>query len=189
MVIEVESGTRARTRGAILAAAIAVWGKDPGAALSDIAAAAQVGRTTLHRYFPERGDLAAALGHEVVVRIDAAARRARLDDGTGAEALRRLCHEYFELAEVLAVMFNDSGLVGEETWEAAGCSASDLPAVVERGHRDGSIDPLLTPGWVENLLWALLYATWQYLRTRDVTKPEAMTMLTSSFQRAIGPGA
>lgn len=187
MTAEVESGTRARTRGAILAAAIEVWGKDPGAPLADIATAAQVGRTTLHRYFPERGDLATALGLEVVTRIDAASRRARLADGTGAEALGRLIQEYFELADVLAVMFNDSRLVGDDTWEAAGCTASDLVAVVERGHRDGSVHPGFTPPWVENVLWALLYATWQLVRAGGTTKPEAAALLTSSFEGAIQP--
>ncbi len=186
MTIEVaESGSRARTRRAILDAAIAVWGRDPAASLAEIATAAQVGRTTLHRYFPERGDLAAAVGVEVVTRVDAAARRAALGDGPAARALRRLCQEYVDLADVLAVMFNGSDIVDDGTWAAAGCTSHDLVGVVERGHRDGSVDPELTPAWVEHLLWALLYATWDLLRTGRTTKPEATAMLTRSFERAI----
>jgi len=179
-----ESGTRARTRRAILEAAITVWGRDPGASLADIAAAAQVGRTTLHRYFPERSDLSVALGLEVVARIHAAAQRARLAEDPAAEALGRLCQEYFELADALAIMFNGSQLVDDDTWAAAGCSADLLP-VVERGHADGSVDSELTPVWVENLLWALLYASWAHMGTSGSSKPEAMRLLTRSFQGAI----
>lgn len=47
-----ETGARERTRGAIVDAAIARLAADAGAPLSDIAAAARVSRTTVHRYFP-----------------------------------------------------------------------------------------------------------------------------------------
>jgi TetR/AcrR family transcriptional repressor of lfrA len=47
--LSAEGGPRSRTRKAILDAAMAVLGEDPGASLGDNAAAAQVGRSTLHR--------------------------------------------------------------------------------------------------------------------------------------------
>ncbi|WP_159149695.1 TetR family transcriptional regulator, partial [Dietzia lutea] len=49
-----ETGARARTRSAILDAAVEVLAEDRQASMADIATAAQVGRTTVHRYFPER---------------------------------------------------------------------------------------------------------------------------------------
>ena len=73
-VQENERGARARTRQAILSAAIEVLGQNPSAALSDIAAAADVGRTTLHRYFPERSDLLRAVAAEGSARLDAGHR-------------------------------------------------------------------------------------------------------------------
>ena len=75
-----ESATRTRTRQAILAAAVTVFARDPSAALGEVAAAAGVGRTTLHRYFPERSDLLSALVVHVLEQV-AAAMRAR---GAGA---------------------------------------------------------------------------------------------------------
>ncbi|MDQ3577436.1 MAG: TetR/AcrR family transcriptional regulator, partial [Actinomycetota bacterium] len=45
-------GARARTRRAILDAAISVLSRNPAASLAEVAEAAQVGRTTVHRYFP-----------------------------------------------------------------------------------------------------------------------------------------
>ena len=58
---EIATGARGRTRKAILDAAIGVLATDPAASLGQIADAADVGRTTLHRYFPERADLLTAL--------------------------------------------------------------------------------------------------------------------------------
>ena len=60
-----ESGARHRTRRAIVEAAIGVISDNPTAPLSEIAEAAGVGRSTLHRYFPERTDLLRAVALEV----------------------------------------------------------------------------------------------------------------------------
>ncbi|MGW7694593.1 TetR/AcrR family transcriptional regulator [Streptomyces asiaticus] len=77
-----ESATRTRTRRAILDATVARLSADHAASLADVAEAAGVGRTTVHRYFPERSDLLAAIGADVRDRVEAATARARLDDGS-----------------------------------------------------------------------------------------------------------
>jgi AcrR family transcriptional regulator len=71
--VAAESGTRARTRRAILDAAVVLLAGDPTASLGDVAAAAGVGRTTVHRYFPERSDLLAAISTDVLDKVEAAA--------------------------------------------------------------------------------------------------------------------
>ena len=52
--LSTEGGPRTRTRRAILEAAMVVLAENGTASLADIASAAEVGRSTLHRYFPER---------------------------------------------------------------------------------------------------------------------------------------
>ncbi|UMO99431.1 TetR/AcrR family transcriptional regulator [Amycolatopsis sp. EV170708-02-1] len=76
-----ETGVRARTRRAILDAAIETLIKQPSATLADIAAAANVGRTTVHRYFAERSDLIDAISHDALDKVSQSTERARLDDG------------------------------------------------------------------------------------------------------------
>ncbi|MEU1179064.1 helix-turn-helix domain-containing protein [Streptomyces sp. NPDC005820] len=68
------------TRRAILDAAITLLATDPTASLSEVAAAAGVGRTTVHRYFPERSDLLAAIG------VDRRRSRGRRRQAGGAAA-------------------------------------------------------------------------------------------------------
>lgn len=77
----------ARNRGRLVVAARTVFARQgPDAPLEDIAAAAGVSRTTLHRHFPTREDLATAVLEQNVADIEAhAARLADADDG--AEAL------------------------------------------------------------------------------------------------------
>ncbi|TGJ95488.1 TetR family transcriptional regulator, partial [Actinotalea fermentans ATCC 43279 = JCM 9966 = DSM 3133] len=60
------TGARARTRRAILDAAVSVFSSNQAASLGEVAQAAQVGRSTLHRYFPERADLMRAVGAEAL---------------------------------------------------------------------------------------------------------------------------
>src|SRR5687768_6419137 len=104
-------GPQARTRRAILDAAVRTLSADFGASLADIAAEAGVGRTTLHRYFPERADLLNAIAADALERSIAAAQRARVDEGSGAEALQRFCEEQFELGDTLMVIVNEPRLM------------------------------------------------------------------------------
>ena len=107
MTVDIETGTRGRTRKAILDAAIRVLAADPSASLGQIADAADVGRTTLHRYFPDRAELLAAVMQEAGRRLGDAAVRARLDEGTGLDALLRACQTLLQLGDLLTLMFTE----------------------------------------------------------------------------------
>src|SRR5918995_1052203 len=89
------SGVRDTTRRAILGAAASVLARDRAATLAEIAEAAGVGRSTLHRHFADREELVAAA----------------VEDSLAA-----------------------------------------LGQAVE-----GAFDPEVSPGWVEHVLWALVY--------------------------------
>ena len=65
------------------------FARDPSAALGEVAAAAGVGRTTLHRYFPERSDLLSALVVHVLEQVAAAMERAAPTHGPAPAALGR----------------------------------------------------------------------------------------------------
>jgi len=177
----VTSGVKNRTRQAIIDAAIRLLAGNPACSLGDIAAAAQVGRTTLHRYFGERADLLAAVATEGGERLERAATLADLDRGTGAEALLRLCREYFDLGSLLSLMF--SGQAGE-CWESQ--DEQFLAGVIERGRADGSIDPALPPDWVITLLWSQLYAAWEYRAQRpEESRHHVLDLLTRTLSNAL----
>ncbi|GAB3480053.1 TetR/AcrR family transcriptional regulator [Amycolatopsis cihanbeyliensis] len=180
-----ESPSRARTRRAILAAAVGVLSQNSAASLGDIAAAAGVGRTTVHRYFPERTDLMAALDRYAIAQIHLATERARLEEGTALEALRRLCQEYFELGELLTLLFNDVDVVERGTWDEDTDADGALLLLVERGHREGSIDPEMEPAWVQQLLWCTLYGAWQYVQLHGADKHRIMGLCLRSLEKAL----
>lgn len=187
MVDTHDTASRARTRQAIIDAAIAVLGKNLSAPLGDVATAADVGRTTLHRYYPERSDLLHAVQAECVVRLKRATELARLDEGTGAEALRRLCEEFFDLGDVLSVVFSDPQCLEGVDWGEQGTSQDLFKAAIERGHRDGSIDPDLPASWLETVLWSQLYAAWSYVAEQGESRHRVLRMMVRTLAGAIAP--
>jgi TetR/AcrR family transcriptional repressor of lfrA len=186
-VQENERGARARTRQAIVSAAIEVLGQNPAASLSEIAAAADVGRTTLHRYFPERSDLIRAVAAEGAARLDRATAGARLDDGTGAEALLRLCREYFDLGSLLSLIFTDPDCLGEATPILGDGCDDGFTAMIDRGHRDGTIDAELPAAWLSSLMWSQLYAGWSYVTQRGASRHDVLRLLIRTVEGAIAP--
>lgn len=158
VVMPALSPTASRTRRSILTAAISLLAVRPEAPMTDIAEAAGVSRSTLHRYFPDRATLRSAIDDLAQSAWVDAVRSARLGDGSGLEAFRRLCAELLDRLDVLAWWMIDT-----DSWEddEAGENNPEDEAILgalARGRADGSIDPGLRSDWLQNILWAVLYA-------------------------------
>lgn|GEM_PF-296153 len=177
-----ESGTRARTRRAILDAAVAVLSTDKSASLGDVAQAAQVGRTTLHRYFPERADLVEAIGAEAVERTRAAIAAARLDDDSPAAALRRLAFEYFDLGPWYMVLFNELSDGEPAFWAEAEEAEEPVRALLRRGQEDGVVDDQLSVSWLVRTLWWMLFNAWSMADDGEVSRADALRMAVRSLE-------
>ncbi|MBO0920298.1 TetR/AcrR family transcriptional regulator [Cellulomonas sp. zg-ZUI222] len=179
------TGPRARTRQAILEAAIRALAVDPSASLGRVAELADVGRTTLHRYFPERDDLLAAVGVHAAACLTAAHARARLDDDTALDALLRVAQEYLELGDLLTVLF--TGIVPEDSWAQDPTNDAALGALYARGLRDGSIDPRFDAEWALGVVWSVLYLAWSTVRTARADRHTAVTRLLLTLEKSLAP--
>ena len=115
---QVMSQKQLRTRDAIISAAIETWAEDSRATLAQIADAAGMGRSTVHRYFADRNELLAAVDQECQRRFVGATERARPGDGLGLEACHRLCEEFLGLGSVLRLIFADNPLVNPDSWSS-----------------------------------------------------------------------
>lgn len=187
MSTEQTTAAQSRTRQAILGAAIETLGRNPAATLGEIAAAAGVGRTTLHRYFAERTDLLAAVNAEGLALVHRATERARITEGTGASAVQRLCQEYFDLGTLLSLIFSDPQLLTDPEWNGPEHCDPRFAAMVERGHRDGTVDPELPANWVQSLVWSQLYVGWSYLAETGASRHEVLRLILRTVGGAIAP--
>ncbi|GAB3057837.1 TetR/AcrR family transcriptional regulator [Sediminivirga luteola] len=153
------STTAERTRRSILMAAVEVLGVNPGAPLAEVAQRAGVSRSTFHRYFADRSALKAAVDELAQQEWVQAVQNARLDDGTGLEAYRRLCGRLMESLPVLVWWMSAAGSGAAEAQESSWDEQNALiAAAIQRGHEDGSIDRALSVEWISSLIWSTLYA-------------------------------
>lgn len=185
-----DTRTRVRTRQTILDAAVAVLCRRPSASLAEVAEAAQVGRTTVHRYFPERSDLIDALSLHIRDQLRAALGRSRLHEGTGRAALVRASRELFDLGDLLvATTAGDPAFWERPEWQEEHETDALLRDAVRRGHEDGSIERSLSMTFVaDSLLWSILYCGVSWLHD-DATRSrhEALAMVVYSLEGALRP--
>ena len=107
-------------RDAIVAAAIDTLARNPGASLAEIAARAGVGRASLHRHFPSRSDLVAAVTRQCMREVDAAAEAAVGGAASAGETLARTLEAVIPLGDryhfLASVVSDDADL--EARYEA-----------------------------------------------------------------------
>jgi TetR/AcrR family transcriptional regulator, repressor for lfrA len=151
-----DGGARSRTRKAILDAAMTVLADNATASLADVATAAGVGRSTLHRYFAERTDLLHALALHVHAISNAAIEHAEPDCGPPIAALRRVVESQLDLGPIVPFVYADpANYVDPELAAILDTGDEVIVEVLNRVATQGSAGP---PGWPRTVFWALLNA-------------------------------
>ncbi|WP_396892818.1 TetR/AcrR family transcriptional regulator [[Mycobacterium] wendilense] len=187
LLVNVETGVRGRTRKAILDAAMSVLSATPAASLSDIADAAEVGRSTLHRYFPERADLIRALAIHVHAISNAAIAEADPLSGPPVAALRRVVESQLELGPIVAYIYVDPAVLGDP--ELLAHLETGDEAVIEVLNRACADRANTPPGWVRRAFWALLQAGFESAQQDGTPRHQIVdAIMTTLTEGAINPG-
>jgi AcrR family transcriptional regulator len=151
------SGPRVRTKGAILNAAASVLARDRTATLPDIATAADVGRTTIHRYFPDRETLIHATIEDSIQAVQQSVVDAALDQGSPVDAMRRAVAAMVAVGDRLMFLFGDPRAL-----ESYGATGAPMPAddpvieLIKRGQAEGLFDAELSAEWIQHVLWVVV---------------------------------
>src|SRR4051794_20486317 len=93
----------------LLDAAVKVLVLDPSASLAEIAAAAGIGRTTLHKHYATRDDLLRAVGHRAIDLCEQAAESAERSDADDG-GLRALAEAMVPIGSHPAVLWRNPRL-------------------------------------------------------------------------------
>ncbi|MBA8925113.1 AcrR family transcriptional regulator [Kutzneria viridogrisea] len=181
---EPESSTRSRTRRAILDAALELLSQRPGTSLGEIAEAAGVGRSTLHRYFSERSELIAAIAGDAVDKLTSGVAEAALNQGTPVEALRRVVHVYFEFGPVLLFLVSEPQV---STEIVTGIETADVPVLelIQRGQREGYFDSSVSAQWISRVLGWMVHAGSESVREGELTRFEAVETVIRTLERGV----
>ncbi|MDT0265372.1 helix-turn-helix domain-containing protein [Streptomyces sp. DSM 44915] len=178
------AGTLARTRRAILDAAIEVFARDTAAAMGEIARAAEVGRSTLHRYFPDRSALVRALQVDCAEAAQRLLTEARLDDGPVNEAFRRLVRAMFELGPRINFLFSE---VNSADWDDAAWEQAHIPIarLFQRGQQECYFDCELELDWFIRTLWYLISAGWESMDEDGVPRYIALDRVIRTLENGV----
>jgi AcrR family transcriptional regulator len=152
-----ESSARSRTRGAILAAAASVFARDRTATLPDVAKAAGVGRTTLHRYFADRESLIEATLEDSVQAIQRSIADAALDQGPPLDAMRRAVAAMVAVGDRLLFVFGDPRVPKGYVTPDGAAPRDPVIDLIKRGQVEGAFDPEVSARWIQHVLWVLVY--------------------------------
>jgi AcrR family transcriptional regulator len=156
------SATRRRTRQAILSAAALAFARDRDATLPDIADAASVGRTTLHRYFPERQMLIEATIDDSISAINWSIADAALGEGSPREAMRRAVAAMVAVGDRLVFLFGDPRVLEKHRPAQSRVPAGDpVLDLIRRGQAEGVFDSEFSAEWIQHALWVLVYRAWE----------------------------
>jgi AcrR family transcriptional regulator len=177
-----DTAVRGRTRRAILAAAAAVLARHRGATMADIAEAAEVGRTTLHRYFPDRETLIAAVIEDSWRTVEHAVRDAAVDQGPPTEAMRRLVSAMVATGDRMLFLFGDP-----QTSDGVATPPADpVLDLIRRGQADGAFDDGVSAVWIRNVVWGLVYAGCEAARDGLLPRHGVTETVLRTLQRGIG---
>ncbi|MCF2530492.1 TetR/AcrR family transcriptional regulator [Yinghuangia sp. KLBMP8922] len=127
------------------------------ATLADIAQAAEVGRSTLHRYFPDRDELVSAAVEDSLAHMAQALEEAAIDQGPALDAMRRLATALVGAGDRLVFVFGDPHIFEQLPDEEDDPTDRQVLALIERGQAEGAFDPEADPVWIRGVLWALVY--------------------------------
>jgi len=177
-----EGGPRGRTRRAILDAAITVLADNPVAPLSDIAAAADVGRSTVHRYYPDRTALIRALAIYVHALSTAAIERAEPDCGPAHDALRRVVECQLDLGPIVLFVYNEPTVTADRELMAHLDTGDE--AIVDVLARVATEEAAAAPpGWARRVFWALLEAGCEAAKQDGTPRQQIVDAIMTSLTR------
>jgi AcrR family transcriptional regulator len=148
-----DSRVRVRTRAAILTATASALAAHRVATLPDIAASAGVSRTTLHRYFADRETLIYESILDSTCILAETVDEAALEQGSTAEAMRRLITALFSIPDRVLFLIADHVSLRNMP---EGFNDDFLIRLIERGQHDGTFDPDLDPRWIRHALYGLV---------------------------------
>ncbi|WKG03085.1 TetR/AcrR family transcriptional regulator [Mycolicibacterium sp. HK-90] len=173
------SGPRERTRKAILDAAMTVLADQPSASLTDIATAADVGRSTVHRYYPERSDLLRALARHVHELSISAIDRADPMHGPVDAALRRVVESQLDLGPIVLFVYSEPTILADR--ELAAHLDTGDEAIVEVLNRASVDRPEYPPGWARRVFWALLDAGYEAAKQDGTPRHQIVDAIMTSL--------
>ncbi|MGF1473787.1 MAG: TetR/AcrR family transcriptional regulator [Rubrobacteraceae bacterium] len=176
-----------RVKRSILEAATEVLVENRGASMQEIADAAEVGRTTVHRYFPGREDLIRAVALQAVAESEAAIEAARLGEGPVEHAVRRLAEALVPMGHRFHFLLDEAQLLSDPEYRATEQRfVKPLEKLAERGRHEGVFRAEVPVAWIVDTTGALVFAAWEGIRDGRIAALDAPNLVATTLLSGVG---
>jgi TetR/AcrR family transcriptional regulator, mexCD-oprJ operon repressor len=177
----------------ILDAAESCLARDPDASMSEIAAAAGLGRVTIYGHFSSRQVLVEVVVHRVLEAANAALNEVDLSGDPG-EAFQRLVDATWQvtLRSGNLIIAADKSLPATTVRQAhAGGLEARVRNMFSAGQRSGAFRSDLSADWLMATFHAVLHAAANEIDAGRLERAEASRVITSTMLAALGyvPGS
>lgn len=179
-----------KTPPSLLEIATEVLVVDPTASLGDVARAAGIGRTTLHKHYPTRHALLVALARDALDLLERSYAEIGLDVPAqdAPAAVHRLVGVMIPLGPRLEYLLRERTLDAEPELNSR-MEALDEPvrALVRRAQAAGVFRPDLPDEWIVASMNSLVYAAWELIALGRVAPVAAPDLVMRSLLDGIRP--
>jgi AcrR family transcriptional regulator len=170
----------------LLDVAAAVLVSDPAASLAEVAEAAGIGRTTLHKHYATREDLLRAVGHRAVDLWEQAV--ATVTTVTGDDAgLRDLIAAMIPNGPQLAFLWRTPAFDHDDEiqtrWRAA---EARCLAVLKQAQDRGMLSAAAADWWLLQIFYALIYTAAESVQAGRLAPRDAPALVLNTFLHGIG---
>jgi AcrR family transcriptional regulator len=180
------AGAGRRGRPSVLDVAAEVLVADPAASLAEVAAAAGIGRTTLHKHYATREDLLCAVGHRAIdlweQAVDAAGGAGDRDGG-----LRALAGALIAIGPQLAFLWRtpvfDHIKDLDNRWIAA---EQRCVTVLKRAQDHGLLAAGLPEWWLMQTFYAVIYTAAESVQAGKLAPLDAPDLALRTFLHGVG---
>lgn len=180
------TGVQSRTRAAILDATASVLARDRTATLPQIAAAAEVARSTLHRYFVDRDRLIFETTLDSIRVINGIISAAATDHGPALDAMRRLITTLVPEGDRIVFLFADPAVLRDVPPDQQPDSGP-ITELIVRGQQEGAFDAELSADWIRIALFGLLIKSCREAAYDVIPRRSIVPSLTRIFERGVTP--
>ncbi|KJK51446.1 hypothetical protein UK23_06780 [Lentzea aerocolonigenes] len=166
----------------VLETATSVLLRDPTASLGEVAKAAGVGRTTLHKRFPTRSDLIHALATEALDLVDAAI--SSVDTGSDT-AIEQLVAKLVPLGPRVEFLLRFPNLRDDERLSMR-LTVMDQPVIDLISRLQGTrLRADLPAWWIAQTLYAGVYSAWEGIAAGRLAPLDAPGLVLTTFYQGV----
>ncbi len=175
-------------RRSLLDVAAEVLVADPAASLTQVAEAAGISRTTLHKQYATREDLLRAVGHRVVDLCEQVTEVVSADDADGG--LRAAIEAMIPLGPQLAFLWRTPSFDHDQDLETRWLAfEQETLAILKRAQDRGAISAAVPDWWLLSTFHSVIYIAFERVQTGHLARLDAPGLAVSTLLHGIAPPA